>query len=789
VVTAVLRRYAVSLAVVVLIALAGLSLSRVYNGLLLLELVTGAAAASVVISVALRRLPAAAVAPISVLALALYALFCISVSARAGGVGGDLRGLALDAARNAVPRLLTALIPVEAQPDTVLAPVVLAWLAGFAGAELGGRGRRPALALLPPTLLYVGALVLVGPNAGVVGWQPLVFATVAAFGLVAGGTTSGARLVPKLSGGQRAALQLRTASGLAVGLIVVLAVVAVAAPLVGRAVRHNPTDPRRYVAPPNLDVLDQNPLIRLSGWATNPEQPLFDVSVLQSGRPPAAVVSAPPSAPPSASPSADGEPVVADPNAGAYDTRLRLAILTDWDGVTWHVDADYRSAGRVLPPVARPPGLGAPDPSAPGPVTIEERITVDQLEGRLMPAVSAPSRVDGVRVAFDQSSGTLLHVDPLAPGLSYTVTSESPNVNVTILPAADVPSGDAVARYLALGDEVPPDLAHLADQVASGAPGPYYKALALETFLKEHYRFAGDAPSGHAYPNLRFFLFDPAYAGGQKGTSEQFATAFATLGRLMGLPTRVVVGFRTPSGGGTIRGRDAVAWPEVLFTDVGWVAFNPLPDGNTPPRALEDQFLPKPTPPTSPPASVQPPTPPPFTVTPHTEAGGPAGANGPGAGLIAGGVGGSVVLLIVLLLGTIALLRTLRWRSRLSRGSPPERVLGAWSVVLDALVLAGSPPPSHLAAAEVADHAAAVAETVPTRRHARRLRPAAPALTDLADKVNAVGFAGGLAGPDEMAAFGARAQAIEYERALRKARPWWRRVLWRVDPRPLFRRH
>jgi hypothetical protein len=103
-------------------------------------------------------------------------------------------------------------------------------------------------------------------------------------------------------------------------------------------------------------------------------------------------------------------------------------------------------------------------------------------------------------------------------------------------------------------------------------------------------------------------------------------------------------------------------------------------------------------------------------------------------------------------------------------------------------VLAGSPPPRHLAAEEVASHAAEVAATVPGRRHARRPRPAAPPLTELAEKVNAVGFAGGLSGPDEVAAFGARAQAIEYERALRAGRPWWRRLVWFVDPRPLFRR-
>ena len=77
---------------------------------------------------------------------------------------------------------------------------------------------------------------------------------------------------------------------------------------------------------------------------------------------------------------------------------------------------------------------------------------------------------------------------------------------------------------------------------------------------------------------------------------------------------------------------------------------------------------------------------------------------------------------------------------------------------------------------------------MPARRHARRPRPAAPPLTELAEKVNAVGFAGGITGPDEVAAFGARAQALEYERALRAGRSWWRRLVWRVDPRPLFRR-
>ena len=40
------------------------------------------------------------------------------------------------------------------------------------------------------------------------------------------------------------------------------------------------------------------------------------------------------------------------------------------------------------------------------------------------------------------------------------------------------------------------------------------RATAIEEFLSEHYRRVPDAPSGHAYPNLQFFLFGPRDHGG-----------------------------------------------------------------------------------------------------------------------------------------------------------------------------------------------------------------------------------------------------------------------------------
>ena len=197
----------------------------------------------------------------------------------------------------------------------------------------------------------------------------------------------------------------------------------------------------------------------------------------------------------------------------------------------------------------------------------------------------------------------MLDPDGLAPGTHYTVTSTVTPLELNSLTAADVPAGPAVARSLYLG--TPPDqLTSLADQIAGSESAPYSKALAIEQFLSEHYELVADAPSGHAYPNLPFFLLGRADAGGRRGSTEQFAASFAALARMVGLPTRVAVGFTVHAGDNAITGGDTLAWPEVLFTDVGWVPFDPRPLPDTPPRPVEDDFQPKPTPPSDSPTSV-----------------------------------------------------------------------------------------------------------------------------------------------------------------------------------------
>ncbi|MFI6763429.1 DUF3488 and transglutaminase-like domain-containing protein [Micromonospora sp. NPDC050417] len=771
-----LRSIPIPVALITMIGLAGAVLGRVYAGPLLTQLILGAAVGSVGVSVAARRLPSWLVAPLSVLALAGYAAFALRLAAQRADLPGGLADLVAEAGRNGIPRLLTAMIPVEAVPDTVIVPLVAAWLAGLAGAEVAVRADRVLLGYLPPALLYAGALYVVGPNAEPAIWWTVAFVAAAAIGLAVPAATSvstPAETAPTLPPAVRAAIRVRVLAGTAAGLVVVVALAALLAPLVAGQVGNAPVDPRRYVQPPQVDALDENPLIRISGWALNPDQKLLDLHTTGTAASPGDI---PPPAGDGDNPPDDAEPEAGDrvgdspteQTPRSARTQIRLAVLNDYDGVTWRVGATYRNAGRILPTVEPPDGVTVD--------RVRQEITIGELAGRLLPAVPTPREVTGARVAYDPGSGTLIRPEGLTEGLRYTVTSAREHPDPNLLTAADVPSGDTVARVLRVADGVPDPLRRLADQLATDNGAPYARAVAIEEFLAEHYRLVADAPSGHAYPNLNFFLFGPRNGGGQRGTSEQFAATFAVLGRLMGLPTRVVVGFQSATGEGPVRGGDAYAWPEVLFNGLGWVSFDPLPRPETEPRPVEEDFTPKPQdpPPVQDEPTPEPSAPPTVAAVPGT---GPASGSGSPVSVLAGaGSGGLLLVLTGFVVAVLTMRRGLR-RRRLGEGAPAQRIAGAWREVTDALRLAGHPVGSHLDASEVAAYAAQAAGAVPAAP------VAVPPIDELATLVNVATFAPGTASDEQARRAGTL--AVAYATALRAVRPWWRRALWSVHPGPL----
>jgi transglutaminase-like putative cysteine protease len=800
-VAGILRRAVVPVTLAGMLMLAGAVLGRIYADDLLFRLAAGAAIGSVGAGVAMRRLPSWSVAPISALLLGGYLTLAMHLAAGAAGLSVET---ARDALANGIPRLLTAMIPVESKPDTVVIAVAAIWIAGLAATEVAVRSGRVLLGCVPPVGVYAGALYVVGPNSSAatgltLGFTGLVVAALA--------TSSG------IAAGTPAAVRARAAGGAVASLLVLVGVIAAAGPWIGDHVTATPVDPRRYVQPPRVDSLDESPLNRISGWALDPEQQLLEYRPGDAAAVPAPSPSASGAAPAKARPGTTAKAratpkaaATAEAEAGPGSTpaqrplRLRLAVLSDYDGVTWKVGGLYRNAGRVLPAPEVPAGTALTE--------TRQRITITGLTGRLLPAVPTPTRITGARVAYDAATGTLIRPEGLTEGLSYTAVSQVERPDLNQLPFADVPSGDSVVRYLSLGQNAAPDqIQRLADHLAEGSGAPYDRAVAIETFLAEHYRHVADAPSGHAYPNLRHFLFGRRDIGGQKGTTEQFAAAYAVLARLSGLPARVVVGFNAPAAGGGVTAGDALAWPEVYFNGLGWVAFDPMPKTDEV-RPVEEDFTP-PTP-SPPPSQSEPPVATPSGSEPApADAAVRAGRSGPSALLVASGTSSGLLFLLAGAAVTVAGLRGAQRRRRLTMGDPGQRIAGAWLEFTDALRLAGRPVPAHLSATEAVRHAAVVPRPPQRTGILRRAVPAGaarqetpethdpappvqdgtgdvfplPPLDALVEAVNTAGFAPEAAGAGQ--ADRAATQVVAYSAALRERRSWWRRIWWSVRPGPL----
>jgi hypothetical protein len=200
----------------------------------------------------------------------------------------------------------------------------------------------------------------------------------------------------------------------------------------------------------------------------------------------------------------------------------------------------------------------------------------------------------------------------------------------------------------------------------------------------------------------------------KSATPEQFATMFAMVARYLGIPARVVTGFRLadsatsgPVAAGTypVSTVQAWAWVEVPVSGIGWVVADPTPD-----QAIATTV--------ATPQNVQAPS----TTLPLTQAnavpanggtGGhalakPAAAQaGPSSAapvwlvaLIA--VAAFVLLLLAAGPGQAAARRARRRRSRRS-DRPDELAVGAWLELLDDLERAGMEPTRGWTSTEVAD--------------------------------------------------------------------------------------
>ena len=523
--------------------------------------------------------------------------------------------------------ILSVPLPVAPLGEYLAVPVALVWIGSAFGVEIVYRTNWTLAAAIPPALAYgLGLLFGVGGP----GPRDLVAAAFLAIVLLLAGVSVTPFLAANRSGKSNSKRLIAEIAGCSLALVVASACLGPSLPFVKSG---NPYDPRTSRIPPAISATTLNPLDDLSQLALDRPQVLMTVHT-------------------------------------SHPELLRLAVLDQYNPVDgWTASSRFEVVGTNI----STSGAGQ---------KISEMVSLERPEGPWLPAAVRATQVTGVQAYVDPSTGVLV-----APGgvrrRTYRIVARIPTSYEDVatpncrLDAAEPPPSNI---------DIPGPIAQLAQQDTSTATSPCQRAQDLVLALR-NFNFDAKAPSGSNIQILQNFLTGPTSNGGQNGTEEQFAGAFALMADSLSMDARVVVGYYPGKKVATdeyqVGPQDATAWVEIHFDGAGWIPFFPKPlKGGTPPNQQTDQQKTTPKPVPSPTGAGN-------NNGPVREALPAPPAKGANAlevaVIVLAIVLGAVTLLVLLSAGTIAAYRK-RVRSRRRNDSDVRRrVVGAWSQARDTL--------------------------------------------------------------------------------------------------------
>lgn len=355
-----------------------------------------------------------------------------------------------------------------------------------------------------------------------------------------------------------------------------------------------------------------------------------------------------------------------DPTSGPLPTRWRTAALSNFDGQRWTPALTLRPIGRRL-------AVESADE-----ISVEVRFLDDDLT--LVPFPGSPVTVDAA-VETD-ANRTVVRLSERRDDTPLAITS-------LVAPTlADAQLSGIATRAV---DDSVSSLNEFASTLA-GDGSIIDQLLRIESTMRDDWVLASNAPGG----GLQRTLIERFLRDTQRGTAEQFATAYVLLARSLGVDARVATGFvasSSPADGQLVlTSADAQVWPEIRLLDGGWFALNPVPA-----EEASDVAPPDEEPAVQTPAAAQPPiVPPPEVSNDTTNDDDDAGDQGTTAlsslqlwAQRIGTVGG--ILFLPLLIAALVILgmKRRRRRRRLAAGRAEARVVGAWAAATDRLVDAG----------------------------------------------------------------------------------------------------
>ncbi len=254
------------------------------------------------------------------------------------------------------------------------------------------------------------------------------------------------------------------------------------------------------------------------------------------------------------------------------DLKWRGIAFDHYDGRAWSRSDNARHAVPVQGWYYKV------EESAQGTDWIQQTFFVEALSTNVVFAMRKALAVSRDVGLLQRDSAESLYTAPYrSKKLRYTVISDAVSPDPGLISGRPIISPAIRRMYLQI-PSLDPRIADLAERSTQKAPGSYAKARMLEQYLRSNYGYSlALRGSPKNKDPLAAFLFDV-----REGHCEYFASAMAIMLRQIGVPARLVNGFRAGEYNGigknwTVRKYHAHSWVEAYFPPYGWIEFDPTP--------------------------------------------------------------------------------------------------------------------------------------------------------------------------------------------------------------------
>ncbi|QSR31695.1 hypothetical protein CFI00_14520 [Nocardioides sp. S5] len=282
--------------------------------------------------------------------------------------------------------------------------------------------------------------------------------------------------------------------------------------------------------------------------------------------------------------------------AGPRPTYLRLSVLTRFNGSSWTPGdreiPDTQTATGALPPLD-----GVSTAVARKEHKYDVRIGPD-FESTWLPTTAQVSRIAaGTDWRYDVNTRDFIGArdEVTTADRTYDFTGVQLDYDAQAMNDAVSGAGSVAGTFTDVPSSLNNEIERLAATVTADGQTRFQKAQLLQQWFRTdggfRYDVAQAESAGSGGADLRAFLLDD-----RVGYCEQFAASMAIMARVIGIPSRVAVGFLAPdrstNGAWEFSSHDLHAWPELYFPGSGWVRFEPTPQARAtePPAYTEAEF-------------------------------------------------------------------------------------------------------------------------------------------------------------------------------------------------------